>query len=215
MLDSSFCHRWLIDMKGCGVNAGAVVLDAASAGIEPDRVVHRAAFLAELLRHVPSEIMHTSKKLVGVEETENGSLILSFKDGSKETFDALIGADGIHGFVRPYILGDHPSSKAKFAGFWDCRSLVPIAKARELLNEELFREPRQYGWSGDGSFFMHDCLDNGETIQCVASVMTNEDWDTNEWKRKLDRKILEEGFAPWTNSTIKDGMIDVSSAAHM
>lgn len=93
--------------------------------------------------------MHTNKRLVQVEDADDGSLILKFKDGSKEYADLLVGADGVHGYVREHILGaDHPALKPVFAGFWDCRTLVPFEKAKEVLGEEYFKEHRRYVWSG-------------------------------------------------------------------
>ena len=121
--------------------------------------------------------MFTNKKLTNIEAAESGELTLIFKDGSKEVFDAIIGADGIRGYVREHVLGaDHPATAAEFGGWWDCRSLVPIAKAREALGDEYFDEPRQYAWSGDGVYLMHDVLNKGETVQCVAAVM-KDTWD--------------------------------------
>jgi len=132
-------------------------------------VVHRAEFLVELLKPVPKEVMHTSKKLVGVTATDDDSLLLRFEDGTTEPADALIGADGIHSYVRKQIRGDHPAAEPVFAGWWDCRNLVPFEKAKEVLGEEYFGEDRQYGWIGDGGFIMHDVLDGGKTVQCVAN----------------------------------------------
>jgi salicylate hydroxylase len=148
---------------------------------------------------------------VHVDEAEDEGVILCFQDSSKSHADALIGADGVHGHVRKHVLGaEHPALKPTFAGFWDFHLLVPIQKARETLGEEYFKEDRQYGWSGDGGFFMHDVLDNGESVQCVSSAMTDREWSPDEWKIDLDRKALEDSFASWTNSPISGGMIEVS-----
>jgi salicylate hydroxylase len=174
------------------------------------QVVARTALLRELLVPVPRERMFTNKKLVNIEAADDGTVTISFKDGSKDTVDAVIGADGIHGYVREYILGaDHPARSASFAGWWDCRALVPVAKAREILGEEYFDEPRQYAWCGNGGFLMHDVLDSGDTVQCVASVM-KDNWDLTDWSRELDEAKLEEAFGGWTNSPIAKGMIKVS-----
>jgi salicylate hydroxylase len=174
--------------------------------------VHRASLLSELLKPVPKEFLHTNKKLVKIEEAEEGGVFLHFLDGTKENADAIIGADGIHGYVREYILGhESPALKPTFAGFWDCRMLVPIEKARKVLGEQYFDKNRQYCWIGDGGFFLHDVLDNGKTLQVVASRITDESWNPSEWKRDLDRKTLEEAFSGWTNSPIANSMIEVSS----
>jgi salicylate hydroxylase len=154
--------------------------------------------------------MHTNKTLVRVANANNGGVILHFEDGTEEYADALIGADGIHGCVRGCVLGaEHPAAKAYLSGFWDTRSLVPIKRAKEVLGEEYFEEPRQYGWCGDNGFLMHDWLDDGKTIQCVMSVI-DESWSSDEGKRNLDLGKLEEIFSSWTNSPVIEGMIEVN-----
>lgn len=60
---------------------------------------------------------------------------------------------------------------------------------------------------------MHDVLDNGKMVQCVASKVTDEDWDPKEWKRDLGREALEGAFGSWTNSPIVKNMIKVGSRA--
>lgn len=109
--------------------------------------------------------MHTNKKVNSITESTE-VVAISFTDGTTVEADAVIGADGIHGFVRGYVLGkEHPATKAQFAGFWDCRNLVTTQKAKEVLEEEYFKIHRQYGWCGDKGFFLHDVLDGGETAQ--------------------------------------------------
>lgn len=160
--------------------------------------------------------MHVNKKLVKVQDATDGEngILLTFADDSVEHADVLIGADGIHGFVRKYVLGDdHPATDAKFAGFWDCRSLVPFEKAKALLGEEYFKEDRQYGWIGDGAMLLHDILDNGKTVQCIAAILSDENRgfeDSKSWKTPIDRKKLEDALATWTDCPITQAMIDVS-----
>jgi len=180
--------------------------------------VHRAAFLQELLAPIPKSSMHVNKKLIGIEQDstqdDQSGLLLSFSDETVEHADVLIGADGIHGYVRKHILGEyHAATQAKFAGFWDCRALVPFEKAKARLGEQYFTEHRQYAWTGEGGFMMHDVLDNGETVQCVAAVFDQEgeDWNVDEWKKPVNRKRLEEAFAAWKDGPIANGMIDVSA----
>lgn len=139
------------------------------AGEQRGKVVHRAALLSELLKPIPKEKMHTNKKLTEIKDLENHRVLLHFEDNTTFEADAVIGADGVHGNVREYVLGsDHPALYPKTSGFWDSRSLITMKKAKELLGENLVEEQRQYGWVGDGGFFMHDVLDGGETVQCIV-----------------------------------------------
>ena len=155
--------------------------------------------------------MHVNKKLVNVDDAKDGGINLNFQDGSIEHADALIGADGIHGYVRQHILGAaHPATGPVFAGWWDCRNLVPYEKAKTTLGEKYFHETRQYAWVGDGGFIMHDVLDDGKTVQCVGCMMVDEGWSSKEWKKELDRKQLENSFASWNDGPIAKGMMEVS-----
>jgi salicylate hydroxylase len=177
------------------------------------KVVHRAALLAELLKPIQEEKKHTNKRVVGIDDSDAGPVAIHFEDGTLFEADAVIGADGVRGFVRAHVLGsDHPAVQAKRAGFWDARSLIPIQKARELLGETYFEVNRQYGWIGDGGFFMHDVLDDGDTVQCVICRVIDDEWDENEWSRKLDRTTLEKAVENWTETPLKKGMIEVTSA---
>jgi len=192
---------------GSGDKAGKILGDLI--GDEDSMIVHRAAFLRELLKSIPPSAMHVLKKLVRVEDS-GGGVLLYFSDNTQEYADLLVGADGIHGYVRGYILGpEHPATKPKFSGWWDCRALVPFEKAVEALGDEFFKEHRQHSWLGDGGYMMHDVLNGGETVQCVAAVLTGENWDPNEWKKPLDRKMLEDSFATWKDGPIAPGMIEL------
>lgn len=68
-------------------------------------IVHRAAFLQELLAGIPPDQMHASKKLervdlkkLGKVENEkadqNSPVTLHFTDGTAHECDILVGADG-------------------------------------------------------------------------------------------------------------------------
>ena len=179
------------------------------AGAQRGKVVHRAALLAELLKPIDDKMKHTNKRVTKIEEAPSGQVVIHFSDNSTHTVDAVIGADGVRGFVRAHVLGaDHPAVNAKPAGLWDCRALLPMAKAKELLGEQYFEEDRQYGFIGDGGFFMHDVLDSGETVQCVFSIPTDASWGENEWTRKIERADLEKAVEHWTDTPLKKGVVE-------
>lgn len=110
-------------------------------------MVHRAEFLAELAKPVSKHLKRTSKNLVAVSTTDDGSLHLRLDDGTTEPADALIDAGGIHSFVRKHLFGkDHLAVEPVFTGWWDCRNLVPLGKAKQVLGKEYmyFEVDRQY-----------------------------------------------------------------------
>src|SRR5215213_10675009 len=74
----------------------------------PYLCTHRGDLHDALLSAIPAKIVHTGKKLVGLDQRP-GRVTLSFADGSRATADAVIGADGVHSTVRDLIVGrDEP-----------------------------------------------------------------------------------------------------------
>lgn len=170
--------------------------------------MNRASLLRELLAPLPDDILHANKELDTINE-KNGQIELNFKDGSSYFFDGVVGADGIFGVVRNQVLQDSAAEcAASPAGFWDCRNLVSMEKAKEHLGAEYFKVPRQYGWCGDGGFIMHDILENGTMVQCVMSGV--EENPSQERKQPLTRDFLTSTFGSWLDGPIAKGMIEVS-----
>lgn len=96
--------------------------------------VHRAHFLDELVKAVPTHRTHFHKRLEKLEEVTEG-VILRFKDGQSTIADVVIGADGIHGHTREYLIGSE-AAKARFSGSIVHRGLAPMESAVEVLGEE-------------------------------------------------------------------------------
>ncbi|RDA90086.1 hypothetical protein CP533_5562 [Ophiocordyceps camponoti-saundersi (nom. inval.)] len=195
-------------MIGSGPEAGRLVFDLG-AGSE-DMVVHRASLLRELMAPLPRDRLHPGKKLQKVEvaapSQQRDSMRLTFDDGTVECFDAVIGADGVFGFVRSHVLGEAaPGCAAESAGFWDCRNIVPMDKAKAVLGAEFFDQDRQYGWAGDGAFILHDVLDNGTMVQCVISAVETE--VPNGRRTLLTKQALKARFSGWGH--VSTAMIDL------
>ena len=187
----------------------AVAFDLTPA--QRGKSVHRAALLAEQLKTIPNKNKHVNKTVQQISKSGSGDtqkLDIHFADGSVFQADAVIGADGVRGYVRGYVLGDnHPAISAKSAGFWDSRSLLPIEQAKQILGERYFTEARRYAWLGDGAYFMHDVLDDGKTVQCVLSGVQNELWGEAEWHKTLHRADLEKVVENWT-APLKNAVVE-------
>ncbi|KAI1417355.1 FAD/NAD(P)-binding domain-containing protein [Hypoxylon sp. FL1857] len=193
-------------MLGSGPDAGSLVGDFGASD-EKELIVHRASLLRELLAPLPKERLHANKRVTEIAETSHGAE-LTFQDGTTSRFDAVIGADGIFGSVRKYVLQDVAESCAVSpGGWWDSRVVVPIAKAKAILGEQYFEVPRQHLWAGDGVFVLHDVLENGSMVQGVISAV-EKDPPANR-KRPLTRELLAEAFHTWPDGSIAKGIIDL------
>lgn len=180
--------------------------------------VHRAALLAELLKPIDENKMYVQMPLTKMEDLENhgipSSLLCYFdnRDYADFEFDAVIGADGVHGYCREYVLGkEHPALKAQRAGFWDARAMLSMQKAKEILGDEYFEKgnQRQNGWIGNGGFFMCVAIDNETQVNCILAGIMDEEWKEDEWKKPMDRESLEKALAEWDDVPIKRGIIEV------
>jgi salicylate hydroxylase len=69
-----------------------------------------------------------SAHVVSVEPGETTSVVC-FSDGSSQSFDIVIGADGIHSVVRPCVGG---TDKPRFSGSAAYRALVPCSAVEDL-----------------------------------------------------------------------------------
>ena len=177
-------------------------------------MVHRAALLAELLEPVESARKHTKKKVMRIEECSSQSprLVIHSDDDTVFHADAVIGADGVHGYVRGHVLGKtSPATAARRSDFWDGRSIVSVDMAKQILGDDYFSENRQYGWLGDGGFFMHDGHDDGKKVQFVVSGLIKDgSLPQHEWSKKLDKTSLKKAIEGWFVPSLEKRVVEVS-----
>lgn len=109
--------------------------------------VHRAHFLDELIKLLPSGIAQFRKKLANITEAADGDAILHFVDGSTAQHTAVIGCDGIKSRTREIVLGEDEARPA-FSGKYAYRGIIPMQKAVDFMGEEA-RTPQMYcGYKG-------------------------------------------------------------------
>ncbi|KAI2629554.1 hypothetical protein GGR54DRAFT_267508 [Hypoxylon sp. NC1633] len=198
-----------------GEGQGEVIdeIDDVTAGKRLTSIVHRAAYLQELLADVPRERMHSSKKLERINrETESsGSLTLYFTDGTTHECDILIGADGIHSTVRKFILGDDPTASPRNTGMWLVMTLQPYAEAQASIGKGLVdsEDAREYSWIGNNNYVMHNLLSDGQLVQFVIASSDEEAKSSDRWHRTVrtdEIKNLYQGWPPHLMQAI-DGLV--------
>ncbi|RYP56889.1 hypothetical protein DL771_011531 [Monosporascus sp. 5C6A] len=172
--------------------------DEKNLGKRLTSIVHRAAFLRELLADVPPQNMHTSKKLDRIDRKSNGCITLYFGDGTIHECDILIGADGIHSTVRKLILGDDPAASPRNTGGWIIMTLQPYADAQASIGDIINTgNPREYVWIGYDTCLMHNLLSDGQLVQFVIGSHDNEAELSDHWDRTVSGEEIKKLFQDW------------------
>lgn len=178
-------------------------------------IVHRAAFLKELLADVPAERMHALKKLARVERGSGegqAPVTLHFEDGTKHETDVLIGADGIHSIVRGVVLGeDDEATQPKNEGWWAVMALKPYAEARAALGEGNIdaENAREHMWIGKDIYMLHNVLNGGTLAQFVLSGYEPEAVGSAQWHKMISAEELRAAYKDWP-AHLQKGVEDVS-----
>ncbi len=71
----------------------------------PAVCMHRADLLATLLARLPEDRIRLGHELESLQQDDGGKVVVGFKNGVREEFDGVIGADGIHSRVRETLFG--------------------------------------------------------------------------------------------------------------
>lgn len=159
------------------------------------RPIHRADLIDLLSWRLEPGVLRLGARLIGVEEIDDG-LALRFADGSSENAAAVIGADGIHSAVRPFVV-DAP--EPVFSGMTAYRGLVPAERLPDWPTHEaqLFMGP--------GRHFITFPVRRAKLLNFVAFVAADDEM-RESWSAPGDPAELAKEFADW-NASVR-GLID-------
>ncbi|KAL9001642.1 MAG: hypothetical protein Q9188_005395 [Gyalolechia gomerana] len=183
-------NLWLSYADGVGKAESTLICNQNnSLGMQS---LHRAHFLDELVKAVPAHRTHFHKRLEKLEEVTEG-VILHFRDGQSTIADVVIGADGIHGHTREYLIGSE-AAKARFSGSIVHRGLAPMESAVELLGEEHAHNCVML--CGPDRAMMSYPIDGGKTLNIIAFDTVN-DWTDENWIVPARYEELLEKYREW------------------
>ena len=154
-------------------------------------VAHRADLMALLQQALPPGCLRLDARCVEVRQNEtDAELVLAGRNGDTFTVtaDVVIGADGIHSAVRPFVA---PEVDARFSGLCAFRCLVPAERAPAMA-----LRPVQTLWLGPGRHFVHYPVSGGRLVNVVAIVPAG-DWRDESWTSDGDVAELREEFEGW------------------
>ena len=109
-------HTWNEFRWAGGPKAGEII---ASPTTEIGQATaHRAKLFAELMNLLPKEVVHFNNRLVRIEEGNvTDKIQLHFEGDAVAKAHAVIGAEGVHGITRAYLLGEkHSAAHPLYSG---------------------------------------------------------------------------------------------------
>ena len=148
--------------------------------------MHRADFVDFLAANLPAGIVHTGHRAVGFEQNGDTARV-KFANGATAEADVVVGADGIHSELRPYVF---PPSKPVFHGTISYRGLV----SRERLPH--WPMDRWLMWAGPSRHFLVFPVRHGTMVNYVGFVPTDEEMKES-WSAPGDSAMLRREFEGW------------------
>lgn len=154
--------------------------------------IHRGDLIKMLVSAATAEpniALRLSSGVTGFEQDASGVRLVAGEH--ERQVDLLIGADGIHSFVRACLWGDQ---QADFTGNVAWRMLVPVNRLPDGLIA-----PNATVWWGPGKHFVHYLVNGGDYVNCVC-VVEKAGWQPESWVEAGSMPELRADFAGWHRS---------------
>ncbi|ORY01262.1 mannitol 1-phosphate dehydrogenase [Clohesyomyces aquaticus] len=165
-------------------------------GVKTRSSVHRARLLDEMVALLPPNITSFGKTFESAEEQADGSVQLSFADGTTAFASAVIGCDGIKSRVRDIVCG--PDIQATYVGEYAFRAMVPVKECESKLGSELACNGQLY--CGPGAYIVTYPVDHGAFINMVAIPHERGEkwsWEQADWTVPASSDELLHHFRGW------------------
>jgi len=150
----------------------------------PYLLMHRGDLHAMLNSIVPEDRLHRSKKVVDLQDIEDGRVRLDFEDGSHVTADAVIASDGVHSLVRERLFG--PESPT-YSGRVAYRTTFPASLLKEPIDD------CTKWWGVDRHIVIYYTTRNRDEVYFVTSV-PEPNWTEESWSLKASTDELRAAF---------------------
>ncbi|AJK45685.1 FAD-dependent monooxygenase [Burkholderia plantarii] len=147
--------------------------------------VHRGDFHALMTQAIAPGTLVFGKRLTTVEDT-GSEVRLTFDDGTVETADIAIGADGVNSRLREHLLGAEPP---RYTGYVAHRAVFPAS----LLDNKPYDMCVKW-WSGDRHMMVYYVTEKRDEYYYVTGVPQAE-WPAGVSMVDSSREEMREAFA--------------------
>lgn len=153
----------------------------------PYLTVHRGDLQDLMIESLTTDSISPGKKLVGLSE-KSDHVRLQFEDGTSDSADLVIGADGLRSKVRDHLLGPE---EPIFTGVIGHRALFPTSLVRNLIAGDYTR-----WWKEDRNFIVYFLHQNREEIYIVTGAPQKEWHLQSSWTPCTKQELISafEGF---------------------
>ena len=151
----------------------------------PQVTIHRADIITALAEQFPLAQVRFAQRIRTINQDDSG-VTLVFEDGGRETFDVVIGADGIHSRVRTALFGEE---SPRFTGVVSFRSVVPTERVRQVPEIEAFT--KWWGPNPQSQIVTFPLNQGKETF--IFATTGQESWTEESWTSPGDVQELR-GF---------------------
>jgi salicylate hydroxylase len=148
--------------------------------------MHRADIVEFLAAALPAGVVNTGHRCTGFEQTDEVARV-TFANGVTVEADIVIGADGIHSELRPFVF---PPSEKVYSGSIAYRGTVPHERIPDWPNNAWQM------WLGKGKHFLTFPLRAGKLINFVGFVPADEALKES-WTLPGEPDELRREFAGW------------------
>jgi 2-polyprenyl-6-methoxyphenol hydroxylase-like FAD-dependent oxidoreductase len=129
---------------------------------EPTIGVHRGELQALLLRSLPSTMVRTGSRCIGLRQPGDGTVVASFADGSTVRAPGVIAADGQASRARAILFGDRALRDCKYIGWRGIATQPPATDWHVFAGET---------WGPGGRFGIFPI--SGERVTWYAATPTS------------------------------------------
>ena len=148
--------------------------------------MHRADLVALLAGGVPAGVVHCGHRTIGFEQVGDVAHV-QFANGACAEADVVVGADGIHSVLRPYVF---PPSEPVFHGTICYRGLVSCERLPHWPMD------RWEMWAGPSRHFLVFPVRHGQMVNYVGFVPADEAMKES-WTAAGEPEVLRSEFEGW------------------
>ena len=152
----------------------------------PYLLMHRGDLHEALASCVRPEILRLGARLTDIDGGSAKGVRLTFENGTTETADILIAADGVHSRVREIMLGAEAPS---YTGMVAYRTTFPAALLRGVAIDDYCK-----WWGPDRHIVIYYVSASRDEVYFVTAV-PEPDWRVESWSATGDVEDLRRAFA--------------------